>query len=134
MAQKKGCWKNWAVVVPCGCGAAVVLVALVIFGIVMVAMGTLKNTWPYQEGVDRAVRHQEVIEALGNPVEPGWMISGNINTSDSGGQAEFSVPLKGPDGEGKLYIKAVKEAGEWSFVYAEVKVEGRAERIDLLQE
>jgi hypothetical protein len=131
---KQGCWKNWAIVVPCGCGAALVVVAAIIFGIVMAAMGTIKTTAPYQQGVALAQHHPAVIEALGNPVEPGWFLSGNINTSGSSGDADFSVPLQGPEGEGTLYIKATREAGEWTLTKAEVRPDDGGERIDLLEE
>ena len=128
---KKGCWKNWAIVVPCGCGTALVVGAAIVFGIAMVAMGAIKSTTPYQEGLALAERHPQVIEALGNPVEPGWLLSGNVNISGSSGEADFSVPLKGPEGKGTLYIKATKETDEWTVHLAEVKVDG-GDRIDLL--
>jgi hypothetical protein len=118
--------------VPCGCGIALLIVGVIIGGVLFLAFGALKDSAPYQESVEQAVRHPEVIEALGNPVEPGWQLSGNLNVSGPSGEAEFSVPLKGPQGKGTLYVEATRRAGEWTVHLAEVEVQGRDQRIDLL--
>jgi hypothetical protein len=129
----KGCWKNWAIVIPCGCGGAILLVLAIIGIVVTVAMGAIKNTEPYQQGVALAQENARVIEVLGNPVEPGWFLSGNVSVNDASGEASFSVPLEGPEGEATLYIEAEKSAGEWVLDRAVVETES-GERIDLLEE
>jgi len=43
-----------------------------------------------------------------------------------------SAPLKGSRKYGTLYAVAHKSAGRWSYDTLEVKIEGRAQRIDLL--
>jgi hypothetical protein len=70
---------------------------------------------------------------LGEPIELGFWISGSINISGPTGNADFSVPLSGPKGAGRLYIVGEKSAGKWSFDLLEVEIDGRDERIDLLE-
>ncbi len=69
----------------------------------------------------------------GEPIESGWLITGSINRSGSSGDADLSIPLRGPDGHGRLYVIADRRAGKWSFELAEVRLDGAADRVDLLE-
>lgn len=53
-----------------------------------------------------------VTDALGSPLEPGWM-TGSITESPIGGSAELSIPVKGPKGKGNLDVQAKKLNGNW---------------------
>ena len=103
----------------------------VIFSIVA---GSIKSSWAYTEGVDLASRHPDVVADLGEPITVGWFISGSVSVSGSSGEADFSIPLRGPKGRGTLYVIAKRRAGEWAFELAEVDVQGRTDRISLLSE
>jgi hypothetical protein len=93
----------------------------------------LKTSCAYSEGIKLAVHNREVAQALGEPIEPGWIISGHVEISGPTGDADLSTPLSGQRGKGTLYVVAHKEAGQWKFTRAEVEVEGRPGRINLLQ-
>lgn len=82
----------------------------------------------------RAQNNKDVIEALGTPVDPGFFVTGAMEVSGPSGHADLAIPLSGPQGEGTLYVKAEKIAGQWEMRRLEVEVEGHAERIDLLSE
>ena len=88
----------------------------------------------YRQGVAAALHHPEVITALGDPVEAGFFTLGTVSVSGPSGSADLAIPLAGPKGEGVLYVVAEKEAGAWTMSRLEVEVEGRAERIELLNE
>ena len=103
----------------------------VVFSIVA---GSIKSSWAYTEGVDLASRHPDVVADLGEPITVGWFTSGSISVSGSSGEADFSIPLRGPEGRGTLYVIAKRRAGEWAFELAEVDVHGRKDRINLLSE
>ena len=133
VAQKRGWWgRNWKWFVPVGCLIPLVLAIAVCAGIVGLVFQSMKSSWAYSEGVKLAVHNKEVVAALGEPVTPGWTVSGSVNVSGSSGHADLTIPLSGPRGKGTLYVVARKEAGQWKFTRAEVEVEGRKERIDLL--
>ena len=85
----------------------------------------------YRLAVERAVDHPAAIEALGEPVEPGWFVGGSVEVTGPTGDAELSIPMKGPRGEGTLFVVAHKSAGEWSFERLELETDGG--RIDLLE-
>ena len=69
---------------------------------------------------------------LGTPVEAGWLVSGNIETSGGSGTTDLSIPLSGPEGSGTLFLEAEKSAGEWRFSYITLDLDEGGE-IDLLQ-
>jgi hypothetical protein len=131
--QRRSWWdRNWKWVVPVGClGLAAIPVAFVL-GILGVVFGAMRSAGPVDEAVRLARANRQVVEALGEPVEKGWLVGGSINVTGPSGRAELSIPLSGPKGSGKLYLIADKRAGRWEFELAEVEIEGRGERIDLL--
>ncbi len=136
-AQPQRSWwsRNWKWVVPVGC-LVLLLPLLAIAGfagtIVAIVFGSIKSTDVYEEALARARANPAVVEALGEPIEDGWWMSGHINTSGPSGSADISIPLHGPKGKGTLYAVATKSAGRWEYQTLEVEVDGKAERIDLL--
>lgn len=126
--------RNWKWFVPCGCLTLLALFVGFILAVVAGAFGVIKSSDVVKDGFRRAQENPDVILALGEPIKQGWWISGSINTSGPTGNADVSLPLKGPKGKGTLYIVAYKEAGEWNYERLEVEVEGQAKRIDLLAE
>src|SRR6185295_12498533 len=136
-AQLQRSWwsRNWKWAVPVGC-LVLLLPLLAIAGfvgtILAIVFGSIKSTDVYEEALTRARSSPAVIEALGQPVEDGWWMSGHINTSGPSGSADISIPLHGPKGKGTLYAVATKSAGRWEYQKLEVEVDGKEERIDLL--
>jgi Cytochrome oxidase complex assembly protein 1 len=137
-AQPQRSWwnRNWKWVVPVGC--LVLFLPLLVLGgfvggILAIVFGSIKNTDVCQQALSLAKSNPAVIEALGEPVEDGWFMSGNINTSGSSGSADLSLPLRGPKGKATLYAVATKSAGRWEYQTLAVEVDGRDERIDLLE-
>lgn len=83
------------------------------------------------EAKRRAQQDPRVIEALGQPVEPGWFIQGNQQTNGPNGSASLQIPLDGPKAEADLYVEAVKRVGRWQYRTLTVVVDGRSTDIDL---
>ena len=135
ITQPQGWWaSNWKWVVPVGCLGVVICFVAFFVGIFAIITGSMKSSWAYTEGVNLATRHTDVVAALGEPIATGWLVSGSISVSGPSGEADLSIPLRGPNGRGTLYVIARKRAGEWSFELAEVEVKGHGDRIDLLSE
>ena len=130
-----GWWqRNWKWVVPAGViGALIVLVgsAAAIF---LFVFGIIRSSEVYDTALARARADSTVVRLLGEPIEPGWWVSGSIQVSGPSGSADFEAPLHGPVGRGTLYVSAEKEAGRWRYKVLEVGVEGRDDRIDLPRE
>jgi hypothetical protein len=124
--------RNWKWLVPVGCGSMSVLIALSVVAIVFFVFTVIRSTDVFRDAVAHAERNPEVRAELGEPVEEGWWVSGNVNTTGAAGTADISIPLHGSRKSGTLYAVAHKSAGAWSYDKLEVEVEGRAQRIDLL--
>jgi len=124
--------RNWKWLLPLGCLAPIVALALFVGGIVLVVGGAIRTSDPFNVGVQRARESPDVVASLGEPIEVGWLISGNINVNGPSGEANLSIPLTGPKGAATLYVVAEKSAGEWVFERLEVEIEGASDRVDLL--
>jgi Cytochrome oxidase complex assembly protein 1 len=87
----------------------------------------------YQQTLARVRTSPEIAQKIGEPLKVGWLASGSINTSNSSGNADISIPISGPKGKGTIYMVAKKSAGLWKFETLQVEVKGETARIDLLQ-
>ncbi len=115
-----------------GCGGGLVLITLLTVAIFAFVMNVVKSSDAYKMAMEKAESNPAIVEAIGTPIEAGFFVTGSINTTGPSGNADVSVPLSGPKGEGTLYIVAQKSAGQWSF--STLEFEGPAgDRVDLMK-
>lgn len=124
--------RNWKWFLPTVVLVPILAVALFVGGILSFVLGVIKSSEPYQHTVATASHDARVTAQLGEPVEPGWMVSGNIHESRAAGEANLAIPLKGKVRHGTVYVAARKLAGIWRYQRLEVEIEGRPDRINLL--
>lgn len=127
--SKRKPWVKWIVL---GCSGLIVVAVLVVAGVVSLVMGAVKKSGAFQEALERARVHPAAVAALGEPIEPGFFVSGSVNVEGPSGQAELAIPLHGPRGKGTLYVEASKRADRWEFALLELDVAGQEARIHLL--
>jgi hypothetical protein len=131
--QHKGWFgRNWKWFVPVGCLSMVLMIGVFVAAVAYFALGSIKSSYVYQEAIAKTRGNAAVVRELGEPIEPGWLISGSINVNESSGNADVSIPVSGPKKSGKVYVSAVKKLGKWDFSALEVEIEGKTERINLL--
>ena len=98
-----------------------------------VVFGAMKSSDAYTEALHQAQTHPDVVQALGEPVEADWWVSGSIELSGSGsGFADITIPISGSRDKGRIYAVATRREGVWDFSRLEVAVNDRSERIQLL--
>lgn len=131
--KKSTTWwqRNWKWFVP-ACLGSVVLFAGFIVLIVAIVFGMMKSSDAYKQALAEARINPYVQEALGSPIEEGFLIMGNINVNGSSGHADLAIPVSGPAGEGTIYVVASKSAGQWTILRLVVDIKATNERIDLL--
>ena len=112
-------------------GAIAVLVIAAGSGFVAMIGGFMKSSDAYTDAMARASGDCRVTQALGSPVEPGFFVSGSVETSGPVGHAELSIPVEGPTASGTLYVVSDRSAGVWSPRALQLEMED-ASRIDLL--
>ncbi len=92
-----------------------------IVGLVALLSGVMKNNYAYTESFTRAQNNSAVVSTLGTPLESGFP-QGNISTTNDSGTASINYALTGPDGEGRVYVTATRERGEWRLDTCEIKL------------
>jgi len=133
--EKSWFGKNWFWAVP-GCGCLGVIL-LLIFGAGAAFFGFksfMKNATPYEYAVEQAINNPEVITILGEPLEANRMMNGNVSIQNEGGNANFTVPLKGINKTGTLVVSAERFNGKWVYEDLYVIVDDSQERINLLDQ
>jgi TonB family protein len=129
--QQKGCLgRNWKWMLPVGCLGLILAGVLLVGGIVFVAMSAIKSSEVYKGALGVVRNHPAAVERLGQPVEDGWFVKGNVKFDASGGSANFEVPVSGPKNSGTLYVRAVSPEGTWMYERLDLAVGG--ETVSLL--
>jgi hypothetical protein len=122
----------------CGVFAAVFLLiflcAAFIFGMMAFLFGSMKSSTPYQDAMTAVQSNADAILVLGEPIKPGFLLSGNINLNGNEGEASLQIPVSGPGGKGTVYVEAQKYDNAWHYSRMELLVDGRAAPIPLLTE
>lgn len=76
--------------------------------------------------------NHDVVEALGTPITSGLFVTGNIEWGGGEGSASLAIPLNGPNGKGKAYLRASRKLGEWTLHQLVVRIEDLGLTIDVL--
>lgn len=116
IAEKKSSAGKVVAFIGCGCLALVALVVAAVFVIIAVAMGAVKKSEVYTETVALVQTHPEAVALLGEPIKPGWFISGSISTANGEGTADFTIPVSGPQGSASLRVVAERPLRQsWQY-------------------
>lgn len=130
--EHDGWWvRNWAWFVPVGCLTIAFLVVAGAGMLIWLAVSSSRSIDLFEEALAAARSDPRVIEALGEPVEMGWTISGSLRYENDDGEADLTIPISGPDGTGQLRVEAVKQGGDWIYHRLEVTIDATSEIIDL---
>jgi hypothetical protein len=111
-----------------GCvGSAIILGIVVSFvaGIFFVIMSSFRSSPVYVQAMEAARKDPRVVQALGTPIESGWLISGSTSEQGLSGDANLVIPISGPRKGGTLYASARKANGVWQFYTLAVQVDGQ---------
>ncbi len=129
----RGIW--WLV---CSVVAGIFLIfficAIFTLGIMAALFSGMKSSAPYQQALAAAQTNPQAIQALGEPITPGFLLSGSINLNNNTGNASLAIPVSGPKGKGTIYVEAEKYDNAWHYTRLELQVDGRASPIPLAKE
>lgn len=103
--------------IACGCLALIVVGILGIGGLTFGIFKLMKNNDPYRDSIAAVGSSPEAAAALGTPIKPGFLLSGNISTENGEGTVDFSIPVSGPNGKGTIRVVGTKSSGasQWSY-------------------
>ncbi|MEI2432307.1 cytochrome c oxidase assembly factor Coa1 family protein [Lysobacter yananisis] len=128
--------RNWKWFVPTGCLSVLLFAALALAGLIGLGIkgvsGLMSGSEPVRHAMDLAKANPDIRAAFGEPLETGMGFQGSLTTNNDSGEADLSLPIKGPKGSGRIYVKGTREADRWSYRLIEVAIDGSERRIDLL--
>lgn len=124
--------RNWKWLVPVGVLTMLALMGVFIGGIFMAVHKMIVSSEPYRAAVAAARASPAAQQALGTPIAEGWLVLGEMRTRGPTGTADLSIPLSGPDGDGRIDLAAEKQAGAWRIDVLVLVVDESEQRIDLL--
>jgi hypothetical protein len=111
----------------------VILIAVgAIFAFLVGIFHLLGNSEPAKAALHRAQSNPQLVERLGQPIQQGLIVSGNIQYNGPSGHAELSIPISGPKGKGTLYSISNRRMGVWEFEALRFAADGQHARLDLL--
>lgn len=96
-----------------GALAAASVVVLFVIPLFFGVEAMMRNSDAYKLTLKTAQASPCITNALGSPLEPGWMMGGSITESSIEGSADLSIPVRGPKGKGSLDVQAKKLNGNW---------------------
>lgn len=126
--------RNWKWFVPAGCIGIIILFILIGLLFIIMIFSFLKSSEAYQDALSIAQNHPEVQEALGYPIKDSFFVQGNIHTSGQSGNADYTIPVKGPLGQGTIYVQASKSSGIWTYSVLIIEIKESGQRINLLED
>ena len=118
-------------IIGCGCLGLLVLGA-VIGGVMFMGIGkALKSNAPYKDSLAAVQSNAAAIEALGEPIKPGWIPTGSVSTTNGVGKVNFNIGVSGPKGKGTISVIGTKANGVWTYQTWQLKVDGQEKVIPL---
>ena len=120
-AQKKssGCLKIFLI----GCSVLIVLGIAFIAVLVFIVFGAIKKSDAYKQALTRVKSDQRVIAVLGEPIDDGFWVSGNVHVDSSKGTADFVFPVSGPKSKARVHAVAATQMQSWEFTTLDVTPE-----------
>lgn len=93
----------------------------------------MKSSGAYELAMAHATGSPAIEQRLGSPIESGFLVTGSFETSGASGSADLSIPISGPKGKARIYIRAQRIAGQWEPDLLIVQFPD-SHRVNLLQE
>jgi hypothetical protein len=110
----------------CGCVGLVLVFFASIFG-------SLKSSDVCREAVEKARNSDAVKAELGEPIDEGFLVTGNVRVNTTGtGNANLTIPISGPKGSATIFAVAQRRGGVWNFNRLEVVSSRHGNVINLL--
>jgi hypothetical protein len=87
--------------------------AMFVCSVLFAVQSMFRQSQVYRITLGEAERSPCVAARVGNPFQPGWMVSGNMQESNTEGSAHLEIPVVGAKGKASLVVSAQKKDGVW---------------------
>lgn len=92
-------------------------------GFVFTLMRGIGGSEPATMAFDLVQKSPEVTDRLGEPLEKGFVTTGNISVNNGGGDAKLDFSISGPQGDAQVHVEAARFGGVWDLKTVEVTFE-----------
>ena len=144
MSMRHGTWANPDIIVQprrnwtranIAAGVAVIAASLLLVGAIGYgATSMFKDTDVYRLSLALVKSDKSVQLALGDPIKTGWLTTGSITLTGSGGNAELSIPISGSRNSAVVHSRATRAGGVWTIDRLSVLVKDNPTPIVLIDE
>ncbi|GAB5398683.1 MAG: hypothetical protein Aureis2KO_02680 [Aureisphaera sp.] len=134
---KRKSWfgRNWPWVVPVGGCLVAIILFIAFFGALFFGITSMMTeSQAYEDAMEMANQNPQVIEFLGEPLESHGMMNGSINYTNGFGEADFTIPIRGPKGEGTLTVQGRGRGDNWTYSNMNVYLDEVDQVINLLED
>jgi hypothetical protein len=108
-ARQGRSWRQWLIIAVAGVVVGAVAISALVFTL-------LKRSEPAKFALQRASAHSAAVARTGTPLEVGWVVTGSLRYSGSGGGAvRLSLPVRGPKGRGTVAVRGMRLDGRWTY-------------------
>jgi hypothetical protein len=98
----------------------------------MLVFALLKRSEPAQFALQLASAHPAAVASTGTPLEVGWVVTGSLKYSGSGGGAvRLSLPVRGPKGRATVAVRGVRVDGRWTYSILRLVPDDGSPHVDL---
>lgn len=117
-------WAKWG---------AIVWAGFIVFfvGLFFAISAGIKSSDAFKLAVAKLESHETSIRLIGKPVSTGFP-TGQMQLVGTGGSANLSFSVEGPQGKGTVYVAASKEFDRWSLSRMVLVPEGSEQPVDLV--
>jgi len=115
--------RRWPLVLVIVVIVLVVLITLVgcLGGLWLFIQRNLRTSGIYKQAIERVSNTPAVTERIGTPLEPRWVITGEVHIRNASGEADMSIPVVGPDGTCRIHVVGTRSAEQWTIDALEVE-------------
>ena len=111
------------------------IVCAILFGSFAAGVIALvKSSGAYKGALVRAQESDAVQAEIGEGIEDGWWVLGNVQTSNRGGNADLRFPVQGSRNKAVVHVLATKANGDWIYHSLIVVPRNTGQSIDLTKE
>lgn len=133
--QKSWFSRNWGWVLGGGCLVTIIIGVLFIGATVWGVFKAVGESEPYMYAYEKAIQNEVVKEALGTPIEKGFVGSNTeYSYKDNKATVVMTIPINGTLNNGLIYLEGIKENDVWKYTTLYVDVNNVDEDIELLEE
>ncbi len=116
--------KNWKWAVPLGGCFTLIIVAVIAIGSIFYGVANaIEDSQPYEFALEKINSDEDLVNALGAPIEKDGVVNGSWNYSNGKKSAKMTIPISGPKGSGTLFVEATREDEDWTYHVIRVEIE-----------